>query len=254
MEVTINHIGVATVVFTANDSTFITDPCFDCAGNWYHHGWGAFSKKTGAPRLDPEQINPEPAIGLVTHGHHADNLDGSGQKFLESVGEVVSTKYSARSIAGATGLSPGEKLQLTKNGSKIRIHAVHAQHGVFPLSKLSGPVNGYVIEFKSEDRRIYVSGDTIYSNKIVSKVLSVGSIDLFFPHLGNAYFPYLSGPLRYTMNAEGLENFVTRLKPTYTYPIHNEGWTHFRTVDFKSMDYLNDKTTVLTDSECGITV
>lgn len=254
MKVTLKHVGVATILITVNDTTFINDPCFDEAGGWYHHGLGAFSKKTEGPRLGPNELDPKPDFALVTHGHHRDNLDASGRKFLERIPAVVTTHHSANSISGATGLSPGENLGVSTGSSKVEIHAVSARHGVFPLSKLAGPVNGYVLEFGPDPARIYVSGDTIYSDEIATEVQSLGEIDLFIPHLGNARFPYLSGPFRYTMNSDDLLRFVDRLHPTYTYPIHNEGWSHFRPVDLSRLDDLGNQTTLLTETQCKLTL
>ncbi|MFB6347761.1 MAG: MBL fold metallo-hydrolase [bacterium] len=254
MDVSIRHIGVATVVISLNGTTVINDPCFDEAGSWYHHGFGAFSRKTKDPELSPDELSRVPDIGLVTHGHHRDNLDSRGRKYLTNVDTVISTVYSSDKVPGAVGLESGEKHRPDQVDSDLTIHAVSAQHGVSLLSTLSGPVNGYVLEFESADTRLYVSGDTIYNERITAAVRSLGQIDLFVPHLGNAYFPYLSGPLRYTMNASDLKYFLTDLEPRFTYPVHNEGWTHFRPVDLSSFTRGTARSKFLTVRKCEVTL
>lgn len=254
MNISIDHIGVATVLFSIDGTTFINDPCFNEGGGWYHHGWGAFSKKTADPRLTPDELPREPDVGLVTHGHHEDNLDDAGRTFLNRVPTVVSTDYSAPSLEGAIGLKPGQSHSLDTETTSVTIHAVPARHGVYPLSILSGPVNGYIVEIGEEPLRIYVSGDTIFTRSIVSDVSQFGSIDLFFPHLGNACFPYLSGPFRYTMNADDLRSFVDVLEPDYTYPIHNAGWSHFRPVELSCVNGLESGTNLLTAPECTVSI
>lgn len=251
MKLSLCHVGVATVLITIDDVTFINDPCFDEGGHWYHHGFGAFSKKTDDPRLGPDEL-PTPDVGLITHDHHEDNFDQSGRKFLESVPNVISTNYSDNTLDTATALHPGDSTSFTVSETTITVKAVTARHGLGPLAWLVGPVNGYVVEYGSDPLRIYVSGDTVFSTKIAEEVQSIGDIDLFVPHLGNAYFPYLSGPLRYTMNREDLKKFIDELEPTYTYPIHNEGWSHFRPVDVDDITEIENKTTLRTEPECEI--
>jgi L-ascorbate metabolism protein UlaG (beta-lactamase superfamily) len=46
--------------------------------------------------------------------------------------------------------------------------------------------------------------------------------------MGGVTFPWLSGPLRYTMNAEEAVELCGALDPTTIVPLHFEGWKHFR--------------------------
>jgi L-ascorbate metabolism protein UlaG (beta-lactamase superfamily) len=46
-------------------------------------------------------------------------------------------------------------------------------------------------------------------------------------HLGGVRFP-ISGPVRYTMNAEEAVELCRLARPHTAIPIHYEGWKHFR--------------------------
>ena len=46
-------------------------------------------------------------------------------------------------------------------------------------------------------------------------------------HLGAVRFRYLTGPFRYSMDAQESAELLDLIKPTTTIPVHYEGWTHF---------------------------
>lgn len=254
MEVEYRHIGVATAVIRLNGFSFITDPCLGPSGTWHHHGMTAFSRKTADPRVPVADLPDDLDFALVSHGHHSDNLDSAGRGYLESVPRTLTTTYSAPSIPRATGLDPGESCTITTDGGPLRVHAVTAQHGIYPLSILAGPVNGYVLEIEDPNMTLYVSGDTIFTEEIADELHPYGDINLFIPHLGNAKFPLMSGPLRYSMNRRDLIRFLDVLNPDYTLPIHNEGWSHFNPVDLSETNDLNRRTDLLLDPEGSITL
>ena len=53
-------------------------------------------------------------------------------------------------------------------------------------------------------------------------------VSLAVLHLGGVTFPWLSGPLRYTMNAAEAIDLCRELGPETILPLHFEGWRHFR--------------------------
>lgn len=230
MVVKLHHIGTATVLGEIGSFRFILDPSLGKAQKWYYHGLGAVSKKLKSPRISIDEVG-KIDFALISHGQHKDNLDKRGRELLNDISSVYTTNYSATNIGDAIGLSNGDTSVLSKNGQKLKIHAVPAQHGLYPISWMAGPVIGFVLEFPNLQQAIYISGDTIYKDKIAREVEQFPNIKIFVPHLGNAQFKYLSGSLRYTMNATDLNQFLQRLQPNYTFPIHNNGWSHFNTVD-----------------------
>ena len=54
-----------------------TDPTFDDPGRKYSFGWGTSSRKVAGPAIPVAELGPIDAI-LLTHDHHADNLDDTG--------------------------------------------------------------------------------------------------------------------------------------------------------------------------------
>jgi L-ascorbate metabolism protein UlaG (beta-lactamase superfamily) len=84
----------------------LTDPTFDEAGRTYHFGLGTSSRKSTGPAVPAARIEPVDAV-LLTHDHHAHNLDDAGRAILPSVPTVVTTTAGARRLGGTTrGLGP----------------------------------------------------------------------------------------------------------------------------------------------------
>ena len=78
----------------------LTDPTFDaCPGRTYKFGWGTSSRKTTGPAIAAADIGPIDAV-LLTHEHHADNLDDSGRSGVAARGDRVLTTQPARRRLG----------------------------------------------------------------------------------------------------------------------------------------------------------
>ncbi|NGO07960.1 MBL fold metallo-hydrolase, partial [Streptomyces sp. HC44] len=101
-EVRFTHIGGPTVLIEFADWRLLTDPTFDPPGRTYAFGWGTSSRKLTGPALLPDDIGPVDAV-LLTHDHHADNLDDAGRAMLAGAGTVVTTLAGARRLSGAGG-------------------------------------------------------------------------------------------------------------------------------------------------------
>ena len=79
----------------------------------------------------------------------------------------------------------------------------------------------------SASLQLWVTGDTVLYPALreVPSKLKIGTMLL---HLGAVRFRYLSGWIRYTMDArEGVE-LIDLVQPTHVVPVHYEGWSHFR--------------------------
>ena len=94
----LTHIGGPTTLIEIGGRRLLTDPTFDPPGRRYAFGWGGASRKLAGPATAPEQLLPLDAV-LLTHDHHADNLDDTGREFLPSAGAVVTTSSGAARIA-----------------------------------------------------------------------------------------------------------------------------------------------------------
>ena len=108
----LTHVGGPTLLVEVDGWRLLTDPTFDPPGRSYSFGWGTGSTKTAGPALAPEDLLPVDAV-LLTHDHHADNLDDAGRALLDRVPVVVTTAPGARRLGGhARGLRPWESTVL----------------------------------------------------------------------------------------------------------------------------------------------
>jgi len=88
--ITFTHIGGPTTLIEVEGWRILTDPTFDAPGRTYKFGWGTSSRKTTGPAIPAADIGPVDAV-LLTHEHHADNLDDAGRALLPSAGAVITT-------------------------------------------------------------------------------------------------------------------------------------------------------------------
>lgn len=228
LKCSITHLGTAMIILEIGSLRLLTDPVFDPAGGDYSFGFGLGSKKLTAPALSAEAVGAIDGV-LLSHDHHADNLDPAGRKFLPKVKNVLTTRSGAgRLKANAIGLDNWQQHEfVTKEGLKVRVTATPARHGP-PLSRLLvGDVIGFLLEWEGQKQgALYISGDTVWFNGVaeVGKRFKVG---LAILHLGGVQFT-MSGPLRYTFNGAEAVQAAQVLKPNKIIPIHYEGWSHFR--------------------------
>ncbi|MFP2929506.1 MBL fold metallo-hydrolase, partial [Pyxidicoccus sp. 3LG] len=104
MAFTATHIGTATLLLEIGPLRLLTDPAFDPPGRTYGFGWGTRSRRTSGPALSVDQLGRIDAV-LLSHDHHADNLDDAGRAFLPQAPKVVTTHAGARRLGhpGAVG-------------------------------------------------------------------------------------------------------------------------------------------------------
>jgi L-ascorbate metabolism protein UlaG (beta-lactamase superfamily) len=226
--VRVTHIGGPTVLIEVEGWRILTDPTFDAPGRMYHFGWGTGSRKVTGPAIAAVDLGPIDAV-LLTHDHHADNLDDAGRALLPSVGVVVTTTSGAKRLGRETrGLEPFASTLLESPGRPpIEVTATPCRHGP-PLSHpLVGDVIGFALRWDTQEHGVlWISGDTVLYDGMrdVADRFQVGVAIL---HLGGAQFP-VTGPVRYTMNARNAIDLCRLVRPRTAIPVHYEGWTHFR--------------------------
>ena len=95
-----------------------------------------------------EDVGPVDVV-LLSHDHHADNLDDLGRTLLRTAQTVVTTRSGARRIGApdARGLAAGEATTLTAPGRPaLTVTATPCRHGP-PLSRpIAGPVVGFALD------------------------------------------------------------------------------------------------------------
>jgi len=229
MEILVTQIGGPTILIEVGGWRILTDPTFDPPGKRYFFGWGTMSKKLAGPAIPAAEVGPLDAV-LLSHDHHADNLDGVGRTLLPGAGTVVTTVAGARRLGGDTvGLAPWASTRLEAPGrTAIEIVATPCRHGPPGSRPIVGEVTGFALRWEGQEHGdLWISGDTVLYPGVreVAARLDVGTAIV---HLGGVTFPWLSGPLRYTMNAAEAVELCSALQPATTIPIHYEGWKHFR--------------------------
>jgi L-ascorbate metabolism protein UlaG (beta-lactamase superfamily) len=223
----ITHIGGPTALIEVEGWRLLTDPTFDPPGGRYSFGWGSASRKEVGPALAVDELPPIDAV-LLTHDHHADNLDTAGRALLPSAGTVVTTIAGARRLGGdAIGLSPWSVHSLSRPGlPTLQVTATPARHGP-PLSRaITGQVTGFALSWEGQQYgALWISGDTVLYDGVrqVGERIEVGTVLL---HLGAVQFG-ITGPIRYTMSGPDGVRLCEVLNPRTVIPVHYEGWRHF---------------------------
>lgn len=229
-ELTLTHIGGPTVLLEFEGWRLLTDPTFDPPGKRYSFGWGSSSRKLIGPAIAADELGPIDAV-LLSHDHHADNLDDAGRALLTRVPEIVTTASGAGRLGGvprAVGLMAWESTTLERPGrAAIEVTATPCRHGPPGSHAIVGDVIGFALAWAGQRHgRVWISGDTVLYDEVrrVPERLEVGTAVV---HLGEVRFP-ITGPLRYTMNASQAADLLAGAGARTIVPVHYDGWSHFR--------------------------
>ena len=224
----LTHIGGPTVLIELDGWRILSDPTFDPPGQRYQFGWGTASRKMAGPAVAIGDLGHLDAI-LLTHDHHADNLDATGRTLLADVATVITTVAGAARLGGGTiGLEPWDTTLLEAPGrTPLRVVATPCRHG----PPLSHPIVGDVVGFGLSDgangmTALWISGDTVLFDG-VREVADRLHVDVALLHLGGVRFP-ITGPLHYTMTIDDGIELCRSITPRVAIPVHYEGWSHFR--------------------------
>lgn len=225
----ITHIGGPTTLIEVGGWRILTDPTFDPPGKRYFFGWGTTSRKLAGPSIAASDLGPIDAV-LVSHHHHGDNLDPTAQALLPTWGTTVTTKKAAAKLGGnCVGLAAWETTTLEAPGKEtITVTATPCRHGPVGSEPITGPVIGFSLSWAGQEHgELWVTGDTVLYPALreVPSRLKIGTVLL---HLGSVRFRYLSGWLRYTMDAREGAELIELVDPAHVVPVHYEGWSHFQ--------------------------
>lgn len=224
---TFTHIGGPTALLEVDGWRILTDPTFDAPGRTYSFGWGTSSRKTAGPALSVEEVGAVDAV-LLSHDHHADNLDDAGRAMLAGVPTVLTTVPGARRLGPpARGLRAWEVTTLTHpDRPAVTVTATPGRHGPAGAQALVGAVIGFGLTWEGQEHgAVWVTGDTVLTSDVrrVGERLPVGTLVV---HLGGVRFP-TTGPLRYTMTVADGRELCQVVRPRTVLPVHHEGWSHF---------------------------
>lgn len=225
--VRLTHLGGPTVLLEVEGWRILTDPTFDPPGRTYAFALGTSSRKLDGPAAAVDDVLPVDLV-LLSHDHHADNLDDAGRGLLASAGTVVTTQPGAERLGGgARGLAPWATTVVEGDGRpSIEVTATPCRHGP-PLSRpVVGAVIGFALRWEGQAHgACWVSGDTVLYDGVRSVADRV-DVGLAVLHLGEVRFG-LTGPLRYTMTAAQGVALCREIRPRTVVPVHYEGWSHF---------------------------
>jgi L-ascorbate metabolism protein UlaG (beta-lactamase superfamily) len=223
MELAVTYIGGPTALLEFGGLRLLTDPTFDPAGSEYRHGPVTLRKLSG-PALGAEALGPVDCV-LLSHDHHADNLDHAGRRMLGSARTVLTTPDGAARLGGnSRGLEAWQSTDLEAPGGRtLRVVATPARHGPPLIDR--GPVTGFALFFvDAPERAVYFSGDTVWYEG-VAEVARRFPVRVALLNLGAARIALL--PCHLTMTAaEGVEAARAFADATIV-PLHFEGWAHF---------------------------
>ncbi len=228
LEVFVTHYGTATLLIEIGSLRLLTDPVFDPPGRTYDIMGMARYRRKSVPGSYPVELEGCDSV-LLSHDQHGDNLDVAGRRLLATAKTCHTTPAAARRLGGrAIGMKPWQQETLTgSKGERVRITATPAQHGPWFMKPITGPVTGFLLEWEGQrDGALYISGDTVMFGGIheVARRFRIGTAIL---HVGRASFKG-TGALHYTFSASEAVEAARALDARHTYPIHYEGWSHFR--------------------------
>src|SRR5579862_9630403 len=93
-------VGGPTALIEYAGLRWLTDPTFSEPGTYDG------LTKTTSPALGVDLVEPVDVV-LLSHDHHADNLDPAGREFLPRAGRVLTTVAGADRLGGnAEGVEP----------------------------------------------------------------------------------------------------------------------------------------------------
>ena len=117
MPVRLTHIGGPTLLVEAHGWRILSDPTFDPPGRRYGFGWGTSSVKITGPAIPAKEVGPLDLV-LLSHVHHADNLDDTGRALLPGARSVVDDTVGRQSAG--SGQHPGARALGNDNAQRSR--------------------------------------------------------------------------------------------------------------------------------------
>lgn len=225
----LHFVGNATTVVSLGSFTFLTDPNFIHRGQRAYLGWGLSTRRLIDPAIEPEDL---PALDAVVLSHlHGDHFDRVARDRLDRTPPVISTPEAVRRLGSwgfdARALQTWERHTLVKDGEELRVTAVPAIHARGLLGRMLPPVMGSIVEHVVDGavrRRVYFSGDTLTGAHVDEVRERFPDIDAAVVHLGGTRVLLRT----VTMDGPMGVDFVGRIRPAVTVPVHHDDYTVFR--------------------------
>jgi L-ascorbate metabolism protein UlaG (beta-lactamase superfamily) len=220
-------VGGPTAVIVYGGLRLLTDPTFDPPGDHPRPGTDIVLRKLAGPAIPVAKVLPIDLV-LLSHDHHADNLDPAGRAMLPEAWRVLTTAAGARRLGGnATGLEPGDAVEVDRpDGGAMSVTAVPAEHGPPEVASKNGPVIGFVLRGEGLPSA-YVSGDNASVDVVRAIAAEHAPVDVAVLFVGGAQVPEAWGDAFLTLTAQTAVDAARALGDAPIVPIHQNGWAHF---------------------------
>jgi len=220
-------VGGPTALITYGGLRLLTDPTFSPPSEHPRPGTNVVLRKLAGPSVPASELLPIDLV-LLSHEHHADNLDPDGRAMLPDAWRVLTTPTGAARLDGnATGLVPGDTVEVDRpDGDVASVTAVRADHGPPEVASKNGPVIGFVVR-GGQLPTLYVSGDNASVDVVRAIVAEHAPIDVAVLFVGGAQVPEAWGDAFLTLTAQTAVQAARELGRAPIVPIHQDGWAHF---------------------------
>jgi L-ascorbate metabolism protein UlaG (beta-lactamase superfamily) len=225
----LSFIGNATVLLELGPFTVLTDPNFLRRGQRAYLGYGLWSKRLRDPSIAVDEL---PALDAIVLSHlHGDHWDRVAEAGLSRDVPVLTTAAAARTLTkrgfAAEGMRPWQSAELLQDDVRVTVTALPGRHGPGLLDKLLPDVIGSLIDYEVGGHRrlrMYITGDTLYSEELGEIATRFPDIDVAVVHLGGTK---LLGLAMVTMDGAQGRSLMELLRPGTAVPIHHDDYTVF---------------------------
>lgn len=218
---TLTLVGGPTAIVEYAGLRWLTDPALSPPGEY-----GGLVKTTG-PALGADQLEPIDVV-LLSHDHHADNLDPAGRDFLPRAGRVLTTVAGAERLGGgAIGLEPWSSTDVAGAGGRsVTVTALPALHGPPGSEPVTGPVIGFGLSSPGLET-VYVSGDNASLDVVEEIAARCGPFDVALLFAGAVALPHRFDGAYLTLSGDRAAEAARILGVRAAIALHFEGWAHF---------------------------
>ncbi|GGD15629.1 MBL fold metallo-hydrolase [Nocardioides daphniae] len=226
---TLTFIGTATTVLRIGSFTLLTDPNFLHRGQRAYLGKGLWSRRVTEPALQPADL---PRLDAVVLSHlHGDHFDRVARRDLDRTPPVLTTGPAADKLRkwgfDARGLHTWERHVLRAGDETLAVESLPGIHARGVMGALLPPVMGSLLEHSVGGRvrqRVYLSGDTLTGGHLSEIARRHPHIDTAVVHLGGTRVLLHT----VTMDAAQGVDFLRRVHPERTVPVHHDDYPVFR--------------------------
>ncbi|HET9091931.1 MAG TPA: MBL fold metallo-hydrolase [Acidimicrobiales bacterium] len=226
----LTFIGTATVLLRFGGFTVLTDPNFLHSGEKADIGLGLRVRRLTEPAM---QVGNLPPLDLLVLSHfHGDHFDRTAERDLPRDLPIVTEPHAGRILRRkgferVVPLETWERQRFTRGERSCSVESLPGRHSPRLLGPVVPPVMGSLLEFADRGRttlRVYVTGDTLYDERLGEIPARHPEIDLCVIHLGGTR---LAGVLLTMDDAQGVR-MLELVKPRVAVPVHFDDYAIFR--------------------------